>query len=863
MNACRLLILLSVLSWAPPTFAADRVAVPAPGDLPAPARFGLSELEKALTAQGLVASTAAQRPVLTVKVEKGQGAAGLSVPEAPESYAIKVAGKTATVAGRDAVGLMYGLLDLADQVRLADASGTPAEQLTSRARQPHLRIRAVNQFLFTDALEDPDSWFFDERFWRDYFAMLARTRHNLLDLHAAYDLESTYFPNIYPYFVTVEGFPDVGATAAQARAGGVPPETAARNLAMFNRILRLGKEYGVSVALMNYNAQTWRGRNARAMGGDELVAYIKAACKQFVAACPDLWMYGFRIGESGQPESFFTDAYVAALKEIDARLNLYTRSWLATKDKITPIAEGFSGDFYIEPKYNGEQLGLPYHAITTPRRWAPSYSYESYTDWPRNYQILYQVRANGTHRIFHWGGYDFVRRCAATGNYADGAGLSIEPMTAYYPIENVYHEPTETPRNYYQWATERDWLWYELWGRLMYDPQTPEALFLEMYRERFGREAGNRLWKATQASSRIVPMIYSYHCLGPDHRNMAPEMEIGAERRGGITGMPAETGDYDDFLTTHPLDGQVMASPVEYVENILGGTPDGRLTPWQVADYLEQAADESQAFLTPLSVSSLSRRGYAAGRLMAGAAYYTDRAYTITAIPERLERAVLIATPNDDKLRRGFTWSFALDHPAEVLVAWDMRNPLPEWMGAFSPSGEAISTSDRDASPYRLFSRKFPAGAVELGAAPNGSSFYFVVVVPEKEGLVAERSTDEFDKIRMDVDAVAALGRYYAARIRAAVRVKLFEETGALTSAPRTFDRRAVAHRHELARIADGHYAPIREHLRMHTQWEGFTWTGREEPGQPDGATMAAGPRLALAAQRRGEPRLGHAPPAS
>jgi hypothetical protein len=808
-------------------------------------RFGVSEIERALFDKGFIVERlnsekkATSKIVIVIEKVGSKKAGSIKVPQKPESYGIGKFGRGKTTihaAGFDTVGTMYAALEIADMVRMS--KGSLADAITEKQASPYLEIRAVNQFIFSQALEDPNSWYFNEEFWQDYFAMLARTRHNVVDFHAAYHLETTFFPNIYPYFITVPGFEDAGASREQARAGGVSPEQAKTNLAMFNRIIRIAGNHGIKVAMMNYNAQTWCGKDARKIRGDELVKYIKEACKRFVTACPELWMYGFRIGESGEREDFFTRSYVAGLKESNTTINLYTRSWLATKEKITPIAEGFKGEFYIEPKYNGEQLGLPYHAITAPARWNSTYSYEAYTDWPRNYKILYQIRANGTHRIFHWGQYDFVKRCAATCNFGEGVGFTLEPITAYYRIANVYHEADETPRTYYKWATERDWMWYELWGRLGYDPTIPESFFKHLFEERFGDKWGTKLYEATQYSGGILPLVYSYHCMGPDHRHMAPEMEIGNNRNWGFSGgykQRRNAGNLDDFISVNPLDPSAMVSIPEYVDLVLSAKPDGRLTPLQTADILDALAKSSQQALAPLSISRPNREGYTPIALARGAAYYSDRSFIVQDYPSSLEGALLIQTRNGDKGKSDLSWNFKLKRPATVYIAWDERGETRSWLADWTRTGETIKVSDHDAGSCALYRKSFGAGSVQLGTYGYSGNHgnYFVVVVPVKENNEPiVKSADEFDKIKMDIDALAELGRYYAEKIRAGVALQFFHKTNDITQLRRArdYDDLAISHWKQLAKIADTHYAPQLEQLRMFTHGKyQFTWTAEGE----------------------------------
>ena len=65
------------------------------------------------------------------------------------------------------------------------------------------------------------------------------------------------------------------------------------------------------------------------------------------------------------------------------------------------------------------------------------------------------------------------------------------------------------------WMAQKQWLYYSLWGRLLYDPTTPDATFAAMFDARYhlsGSPAadGGTLWEATQLVSIVVLRICSF-----------------------------------------------------------------------------------------------------------------------------------------------------------------------------------------------------------------------------------------------------------------------------------------------------------------------------------------------------------------
>ncbi len=321
----------------------------------------------------------------------------------------------------------------------------------------------------------------------------------------------------------------------------------------------------------------------------QLVEYTRTSAAEMIRRCPDLWMLGFRVGESGQPEDFYRRAYLPAFADAGRTIRLYTRTWLAKQEDLARIAAEFPGLFAVEIKYNGEHLGAPYHAI---QDYGHSYSYQNYLDFPRDWEILWQIRANGTHRLFRWSDPQFMRRTVLSCRLGDAWGFSMEPITAYYSQDpaDYYRRPEEVP---FRWMFQRHWPWYLLWGRLAYDPDTPDTVFLDRFRERFGEETGEEAWKLLVTSSRIIPAVYQAHAPSADHRGMAPEFENGNNGKNVLS-----------FARTRPLDRHAVLSPWDYAARRIAGEADGRITPPEIADRLDRAAEETLAAADALEANA-------------------------------------------------------------------------------------------------------------------------------------------------------------------------------------------------------------------------------------------------------------------
>jgi len=61
----------------------------------------------------------------------------------------------------------------------------------------------------------------------------------------------------------------------------------------------------------------------------------------------------------------------------------------------------------------------------------------------------------------------------------------------YIPAKDYFTRPGITVD--WKYAFQRQWLFYKLWGRLLYNPQTPDPVFQEEFTRRYGKEGSNLL----------------------------------------------------------------------------------------------------------------------------------------------------------------------------------------------------------------------------------------------------------------------------------------------------------------------------------------------------------------------------------
>lgn len=519
----------------------------------------------------------AAAPIRVERVAKG------NLPA--ESFSISRHGEELVVCAGDRAGETYGLLELADRCQCMPPGQKWSEFLNGFAnmtRTPYVKFRADNPFVHINRnglesfeekirLKSPPRLFADMAMWEAYIDMLAQSRFNVMDLHGIYNEATTGFYNLLPLLVSVPEYPRVGSHKIQ-RA----------NRKDLRHLLAYARDRGVSVALMNYSSRV------DGLPESKRRDYTRKAVRLLLERLPGLHQFGFRIGESGEKSDFYEETYVAGLRDSGrSDVRLYTRSWKTTRPELEKLAAKVDGRLTVEIKYNGEHLGLPYQAIQGPRN--SGYSYVDIASRGEPYDILWQVRANGTMRFWTWADSAFIRRAVGSFGFGGAKGFSLEPESAYFSTETASFLKRPEDRAVYRYTWQQNWPWYAAWGRLAFQPDLPDEAFTGLYRSHFGA-GGAEVYQALQASGAIVPMALAYRFTGPDQRNMSPETQSGAFDTANNAPLTPLS-----FAENSPMDGRSFVGIHEFVEGKVAGRIESRVGPFAIAGLMSRQAVKTRA----------------------------------------------------------------------------------------------------------------------------------------------------------------------------------------------------------------------------------------------------------------------------
>ncbi len=603
-----------------------------------PVRWAVGQLQKSLQQAGL---PCAEKPSLadvpatgiaivvagqeTAMPAEMMAAVGWDRLATPESFLLLQSAspppaKIAVVAA-DVRGLVYGLLELADRVSLANDPLAVLLATDSELHRPANRIRSIAR-LFTSDVEDK-AWYYDKSFWKGYLSMLSAQRFNRfnLTLGLAYSgrrrIRDSYFYFAYPFLLAIDGY--------DVHAEGLPDEERDRNLEMLRWIsdeaARRGLHFQLGLWAHAYELIDSPDVNYPITGltPDSHAPYCAAALETLLRACPAISGVTFRAhSESGIPENSheFWQSVFEGMKRTGRSVEIDIHA-KGIEHELLDIAVRTGLPVNVSPKYSGEHMGLPYHQAAIrelerrPRepgskrerlRRFTRYGYGDYLRRDRQYGVLHRVWP-GTQRLLLWGDPVLASGFGRFAHFCGSDGLELcEPLsfkgrmgTGIAGGRNGYADVSLRP-------ADGDWrkheYTYRLWGRLLYDPDSDGDSWRRYLRNVFGPAAGC-CEEALAWASRVLPLVTMARAPSASSNRYWPEMYTNMPIAKTDLGHPyRDTPEPREFATVSPMDPAMFVGIEEFAEEILTGCSSGRHSPLDVARRLNEMARRAADALT-------------------------------------------------------------------------------------------------------------------------------------------------------------------------------------------------------------------------------------------------------------------------
>jgi len=579
---------------------------------------GLTKLTDALKAKNIsfekVGSLqeARGKSIVVAGLSSGEGSASqllkagnIDVPQVDEALTIRNTNwqkkPVWLISGFDNPGLMYGLLDVADRIGWSSNPKNPLSEVKEITEKPDVSERAISLYTMNRAYWE--SRFYDEAYWTRYLDMLAQNRFNSMVVIFGYE-NGGFLAPCYPYFFDTEAFPDVkmvGITHAEQK----------RNLDALNKLISMAHDRGVKFSVGIWD-HIYRGgvqaggiaelRNAPlkpvpglvwGVNDTNLVTYNKAALEKFVKLTPELDGIQFRMhNESGlkksEQDGFWSDVF-KMLKATSPNLRLDLRA-KELPESVIQSALNTGIKFRITTKYWMEQLGMPWHPTQiNPEKSERRHSYAELLSYPQHYKMHWRLWNGGTTRLLLWGDPEYVRRFAESSHLYDGDGFEVnEPLATKMEAQPHDARPFELlnpPYQYYKYEFERYWHFFQVFGRMGYNPQTSAEVWNQEFIRRFGTKAGPLVEKALHQASWILPRIvatcYPYGGF-PTTRGWAEKQRLG---------------DLPAYAKNAGSDLRQFANFDEEAKLLIEGGETAKLRPSMNSHWFEETSSEINAFV--------------------------------------------------------------------------------------------------------------------------------------------------------------------------------------------------------------------------------------------------------------------------
>lgn len=541
-----------------------------------------------------------------------------AVAISPQGYRIERDAGKIIVTGGDAVGAMYGGLDVAEAIHTG-----ALDSLKNSTHTPHIAQRGIKfnvpLDLRTPSYSDPsdaaqanipEMWSMD--FWRAFLNDMARHRYNVLSLW-----------NLHPFpsIVKIPEFPnvaldDIWRTTVKLNAKFdnrgktfVKPEMLAQHevvkklsidekIRFWREVMQLAKDRGVDVYWFTWNAYVFGAEGKDGItsetGSPRVIEYFRASVRETIKTYPLLAGFGITAGEN-MPEGLeglaaeqwlwktYGEGIGDALRDQPERkFRLIHRFHETRLRDIQAAFEGLRCPLDLSFKYSVAHM----YSVPNPvmiKKTLPLLS-------PKLRSWL-TVRNDDIYS-FRWADLEYAR------GYVKGIP-DEDKIAGFYMGADGYTwgrdfltKNASSPR---PTVMQKQWLSFALWGRLAFDPDLPAETFQNLIAARFPGANVPLLTAAWADASKTFPYITRFFW-GDIDIKWFPE---ACRRKGGFYTVR-------DFIEGETMPGAGVMNISDWRAARLSGGKFNGTTPIEIATTLEANASNAMNALSQLQRATVT-----------------------------------------------------------------------------------------------------------------------------------------------------------------------------------------------------------------------------------------------------------------
>ncbi len=498
---------------------------------------------------------------------------------------------TIYILGFDESGAMYGIQELSEQLLNYGDLSSVKECMVN----PKFSFRALkfnlpwSSYRQNESFEVQKETVRDLNFWKSFLDMMVENRYNVLTLWSMHP---------FPYMIKPKNFP---------AATPFTDEELAEWKKFWTSIFGMAKDRGIETYLVTWNifvSESFREQydpnavsdekfyhSGDAYSTEQIKKYNRECVTQLIDEYPDLTGLSTSLGERmgnmtpDERQEWVEDVYYQGMKDAKRPVKYIYRAPFTIDPAVTRDAIE-KNDFLPEPIWLELKFNWS-HAYSTPKlritHGGLANGLEGY--WnpdPKNYKVTWMAR-NEDFFTLRWAQPDFIRE-HINQNEHDYVGGYFIGSECFIPAYDYSHSRDS---DHFQWsyAFEKHWLYYMMWGRLLFDPSAPNEVFAKALGRRYGQSNGVALLEAYSSVSKM-PMVLGSSFLILWDFTLYAEGFLSTDKleyNGGKAFISLE-----DLLKTRPIESTHLSIP-NYVDHaIKQETTEGFVTPIQLADRLEK-----------------------------------------------------------------------------------------------------------------------------------------------------------------------------------------------------------------------------------------------------------------------------------
>ena len=639
----------------------------------------LTALANAGPGKKIVLATAMDKVAASMLVtEGGKFPAGLET----QAYALRTTSKPALaywVMGGDAVGAMYGGLQIAENISSKGLNGRYDSKespfMLNRGMKLNLPLdRRIPTYVggwSSNSAKKAIPHVWDMTFWTKLIDQQARNRYNML---------SVWVHHPFPALVSLPDYPKACLPNIEGFDGFVKELDHEQRVAFWRAVMSYAHSRGMKFYFFNWNIYVDHAKDSypglkQDPKSKETIDYMSKSMRALLETYPELDGFGITSGDGmdGTQEEnvqWTWDAMGRAVMDYlkanpSRRFNLIHRSVKASAEAVNAI--------YAPLK------ALPNATLDYSVKYAMAHMYSTTTPkWTGDIKKVSELGLktwltfrNDDYFYLNWGDPKFVRdfltaipqKEAVVGMYIGIDGFN--PSRTYFCKNEVLNGQLEV---------ERRWYMEMLWGRISYNPKTSDEVLKELLAKRYPVVSSDNLFEAWALASRSLPKV--------------TELVMGEWRldfHWYPEGCWSDPGRETGFRT---IDGFANGTTVAKGSNLCDiatsaqGDCQGRKSSYEVADEMEADAARALSLINEMN-------GGVSADLEAAINNVKQMAYLSTYYAHKVRGATLKKAGNTGKARvemgKAYGWWISYSRAMEASYHPDSFRNLqisPDWMYA-------------------------------------------------------------------------------------------------------------------------------------------------------------------------------------